>query len=137
MTRRSSRDRPCDRQDAAKRYDQAQAFADLAKLDPESDDGPTRSAAVSNAVLAGIAAADSICCLRLGRHASGDNHQQAIALVEEAGDVGREARRHLETLLSIKHKAQYEDGDPTVPEARRAIRAMRSILELASEAKVV
>lgn len=134
MARRSSRTRPCRPGDAVQRYDQAKAFADLAGIDPESDDGPTRSAAVSNAVLAGIAAADSICCRRLGRHAAGDDHQQAIALVEEAGDVGRKARRHLETLLSIKHKAQYEEVDPTITEARRAIRAMRSILELAAQA---
>jgi hypothetical protein len=134
MARKSSRTRPCSPQDAAQRYNQASAFADLAELDPESDDGPTRSAAVSNAVLAGIAAVDSICCRRLGRHAAGDDHQQALALVEEAGDVGREARRHLETLLSVKHKAQYEEVDPSATEARRAIRAMRSILELASKA---
>ena len=134
MAKRSSRTRPCSPQDAAQRFDQAKAFATLAELDPESDEGPTRSAAVSNAVLAGIAAADSICCRRLGRHAAGDDHQQALALVEEAGEVGREARRHLETLLSIKHKAQYEEVDPTVTEARRAIRAMRSILELAAQA---
>lgn len=134
MARRSSRTRPCGPQDAAQRYDQAKAFADLAVLDPESDVGPTRSAAVSNAVLAGIAAADSICCRRLGRHAAGDDHQQAIALVEEAGNMGQRARRHLETLLSIKHKAQYEDVDPTVTEAKRAVRAMRSILELAAQA---
>lgn len=134
MARKSSRTRPCGPHDAAQRYDQAKAFAELAELDPESDDGPTRSAAVSNAVLAGIAAADSICCRRLGHHPAGDDHQQAIALVEEAGDVGREAKGHLETLLSIKHKAQYEQADPTVPEAKRAIRAMRSILELAARA---
>jgi hypothetical protein len=54
--------------------------------------------------------------------------------VNEAGDLGREARRHLDTLLSIKHKAQYEEVDPTVTEARRAIRAMRSILDLAVQA---
>lgn len=132
--RKSSRARPCGPQDATQRYDQARAFADLAELDPESDDGPTRSAAVSNAVLAGIAAADSICCRRLGRHAAGDDHEQAIALVEKAGEVGREARRHLETLLSIKHKAHYEEVDPTVTEARRAIRAMRSIHALAARA---
>jgi hypothetical protein len=102
---RKARTRPCSPQDAAQRYDQATAFADLAGLDPEADDGPKRSAAVSNAVLAGIAAADSICCRRLGRHAAGDDHQRALALVEEAGEVGRDARRHLETLLSIKHKA--------------------------------
>lgn len=134
MAKRSSRTRSCSRQDAAQRYEQARAFAALAGLDPESEDGPTRSAAVSNAVLAGIAAADSICCRRLGRHAAGDDHQPALALVEEAGDVGREARRHLQTLLSIKDKAQYEEVDPTVTEAKRAMRAMRSILELASEA---
>ncbi|MEX1005210.1 MAG: hypothetical protein WD156_07565 [Acidimicrobiia bacterium] len=134
MVRKSSRTRPCGPYDADQRHAQAKAFAELAELDPASDDGPTRSAAVSNAVLAGIAAADSICCRRLGRHAAGDDHQRAIALVEEAGDVGQGARRHLETLLSIKHKAQYEEVDPTIPEARRAIRAMRSILELAAQA---
>ena len=69
MARKPSRTRPCGPQDAAARYDKAKAFADLAELDPESADGPTRSAAVSNAVLAGIAAADSICSRRLGRHA--------------------------------------------------------------------
>ncbi|HEX9642575.1 MAG TPA: hypothetical protein VGC11_01070 [Acidimicrobiia bacterium] len=47
--------------------------------------------------------------------------------------MGRDARRHLETLLSIKHKAQCEEVDPTATEARRAIRAMRCILELASQ----
>jgi len=134
MARKSSRTRPCGPRDAAQRYEQARAFAELAELNPESDEGPTRSAAVSNAVLAGIAAADSICCRRLGRHAAGDDHQQGLGLVEEAGEVGREARRHLETLLSIKHKAQYEEVDLTVTEARRAIRAMRSILELAAQA---
>lgn len=134
MAKKPPRVRPCDRQDAARRYAQAKAFAELAELHPESDDGPARSAAVSNAVLAGVAAADTICCRRLGRHAAGDDHRQALALVDEAGELGREARRHLETLLSVKHKAQYEEVDPTVTEARRAMRAMRSILELATKA---
>lgn len=106
----------------------------MAELDPLSSDGPTRSAAVSNAVLAGIAAADAICCRRLGRRAAGDDHQQALALLEDTGDVGMEARGQLETLLSIKNKAQYEEVDPTVTEAKRAIRAMRSILVLAATA---
>jgi len=134
MAKRTSRTRRCDRQDAAQRYDQAKAFAELAELDPISADGPTRSAAVSNAILGGIAAADAICCRRLGRHAAGDDHQQALALLEEAGEVGKAARGHLETLLSIKNKAQYEEVDPTVTEAKRAVRAMCSILELAKTA---
>ncbi len=134
MAKRSSRTRRCDRQDAAQRYAQAEAFAEVAKLDPLSADGPTRSAAVSNSVLAGIAGADAMCCRRLGHHSVGDDHQQALALLEEAGNVGREAKRHLVTLLSIRNKAQYEGEDPTIAEAKRAIRAMRSILELAATA---
>lgn len=100
MPKRIARNRPCDRHYAGQRYEHAKAFAALAELHPDSGDGPTRSAAVSNAVLAGIAAADSICCRRLGRHAAGDDHQQALFLIEEAGDIGKEARRHLDTLLS-------------------------------------
>ncbi len=34
----------------------------------------------------------------------------------------------------LVHKAQYEEVDPTVTEAKRALRAMRSILKLASQA---
>jgi hypothetical protein len=70
----------------------------------------------------------------MARKSSDDDHQQSLGLVGEAGDVGQDARRHLETLLSIKHKAQYEESDPTVAEARRAIRAMRSMLDLAARA---
>lgn len=92
---------------------------------------------MSNAVLAGTAAADSICCRRLGRHAAGDDHQQSLGLLEEAGEVSRDARRHLETLLSIKHKAQHEEADPTVTEPRRAIRAMRSILNVATRQRSI
>lgn len=134
MAKRTSRTRPCDRQDAKQRHDQAKAFAEVAELDPLSDDGPTRSAAESNAVLAGIAAGDAICCRRLGRHSAANDHQQALAMLEKAGDVGKAARSHLETLLSIKNKAQYEEVDPTATETKRAIRAMRSLLELAATA---
>ena len=134
MAKRTTRSRRCDRQAAAQRYDQAKAFAEMAELDPLSSEGPRRPAAVSNAVLAGIAAADAICCRRLGRRAAGDDHQQALALLGDTGDVGMAARGHLETLLSIKNKAQYEEVDPTVTEAKRAIRAMRSILVLAATA---
>ena len=119
--RRPPRSRRCTPAHAAQRHAHARAFAAVAALDPSSDDGPTRSAAVSNAVLAGIAAADAICCRRLGRHAVGDDHQHALALLADAGPVGAAATRHLETLLAIKHKAQYEGGDPTVSEAKRVL----------------
>lgn len=134
MAKKRSRTRRCDPQDKVQRHQQAKAFADLAELDPLASDGPTRSAAVSNAVLAGIAAADAICCRRLGQHAAGSDHQQALDLLGQAGDLGASARRELAALLAAKNKAQYEQTDPTVAEAKRAIRAMQRLLELAAQA---
>jgi len=134
MPTQPTRTRRCGRPDAERRYRQALAFAALAELDPLSTDGPTRSAAVSNAVLAGIAAADAICCRTLGRRHTGDDHHQAQALLTQAGELGNRARSHLETLLSIKNKAQYEQTDPTTAETKRALRAMRSLIDLATSA---
>ena len=135
MIAKNARTRGCSPQNAASDTTKAKPSPTWPDwIQNPTTDRHTWSAAVSKAVLAGIAAADSICCRRLGRHAAAGDHQQALAVVEEAGDVGRDARRHLERLLSIKHKAHYEDVDPTVSEARRAIRAMRAILQLASEA---
>jgi hypothetical protein len=134
MAKKTSRTRRCNPQDGAQRHHQAKAFAELAELDPFSSDGPTRSAAVSNAVLAGIAAADTICCRRLGRHAASNEHQQALDLLDQAGDLGTSARRDLAIMLSAKNKAQYEQTDPTVTEAERVIRTMRHLLELAAQA---
>ena len=52
-----SRGVPCGEASAVARLEKAEAFAVHAELDPLSADGAARSAAASNAVLAGIAAA--------------------------------------------------------------------------------
>lgn len=122
----------CSRHDAATRLKQAMSFAELAEIaDTGTDTGPERSAAVSNAVLAGVAAADAICCVRLGLHASGDDHYGAARLLREVADVGQEAAASLSTLLGLKQKAQYAFVDPSRGEATRALRAMRNIIDLA------
>ena len=71
------RTRRCGRAEAAARLSQAHEFAALADLDSDSNYGPTRSASVSNAVLAGIAASDAICCRALGERAAGEDHNDA------------------------------------------------------------
>lgn len=60
MTKKRGRTKACGRPEAGQRLAQAKAFADLAALDPYSSHGPTRSAAVSNAVMAANAASDAI-----------------------------------------------------------------------------
>lgn len=66
-----------------------QAAQDVSALD---DSGEAHDAVVTLYVHAGIAAADVICCARLGKHSSGDNHAEAIALLETVSRSHRLSR---------------------------------------------
>ena len=90
-----------------------------------------RSVAVSNAVLAGIAAADFICCLSLGERSASSVHAFAAELLKEVPLVGSEARRHLRSLLAIKNMARYQAQDPSLSETKRALRAMEALIRIA------
>ncbi|MEN8040771.1 MAG: hypothetical protein ABFR95_04640 [Actinomycetota bacterium] len=129
---RSRRTSPCTRQHAVNRLSQAESFAELATIvDPGRDPGPDRSAAVANAVLAAIAAADALCCARLGVHAAGNDHREAVRLLKDVAEVGAETATALSTLLGLKQKAQYGATDPSAGETVRAVRAMQQIIEFA------
>jgi uncharacterized membrane protein YccC len=134
VSRRTGREKTCSDATAYARMRQAEAFAVLARLYPNSDNGPARSAAVSNAVLAAIAAADAICCKRLGRHSSDTNHDHVLVLLRHCGKVGEDAATTLQALLALKNKAQYQDSDPAIGETKRALRSMEKVLRLAATA---
>lgn len=131
MRRGGTRRVPCGRALADTRLKQAEAFALVADLDPLSADGPLRSVAVSNAVLAGIAAVDSICCKYLGQRSAAGHHSGALVLLTDTPGGGQDAGAHLSALLAMKNMAQYEDRHPSVPETKRAIRAMRALIRIA------
>ena len=78
--------------------------ADQATLQ-QSDEG--RSVAAGNAVLAAIAAADALCCLRLGRHPRGQAHQDAAGLLKTIRPDGPALARDLATVLGVKDAAHY------------------------------
>jgi len=78
--------------------------ADQATLG-ESDEG--RNVAAGNAVLAAIAAADALCCIRLGQHARGQAHQEATALLRTIRPDGPALARDLATVLGVKDAAHY------------------------------
>ncbi len=101
---RKTRTKQCDEPYADARLEHAFSFAALATLDPFSDHGPTRSAAVSNAVLAGIAACDVICCRALEKRSASWDHRDALFLLGSVPDVGRQAETRLRILLTIKEK---------------------------------
>jgi superfamily II DNA/RNA helicase len=82
----------------------------------------------------GIAAADVICCSRLGRHARGDSHDEAATLLASAD---REAVKHLQALLRMKTKAGYGHTSATKDEVKRAGRAADALVEKARRARAL
>ena len=100
-----------------------QAAEDVGLLD---DDVQLRDAVVTLYVHAGIAASDVICCARLGLHATGDNHAEAVALLKKAG-AG--SHRHLATLLGLKTKAGYSHTPASAADVRKAARAAVQLVE--------
>ena len=135
MTRGVPRRRPCDGTDAVSRLREAESYAAHAEVDPLSEVPEDHSTAVSNAVLAGVAAAGAICCKVLREHSAGPDHKHAVEMLKEVPVVGQDAARYLQTLVGLKPKAMYGvSKHPTVSETKRAIRAMRSLIRMAHNA---
>lgn len=72
----------------------------------------------------GIAAADAICAGALGKHAKGQDHQDAVELL---ASVDQQASKSLDTRLGMKTRAGY-GHDPisgtTLVSAERAARSL-------------
>lgn len=101
----------------------AEEFAEAAASDL---DAGRKIAATSLAIHAGINAADAVCGARLGRRASGEDHDQVLALLRQAGADGAEVERDLRRLLPLKTKAEYEPDDIAPAVAAKAVeRAQR------------
>lgn len=83
-------------------------------------------AATSLAIHAGINSADAVCGARLGKRAAGDDHDQVLSLLRQAGPDGAEVERELRRLLPLKAKAEYEPDDIATSVAAKAVeRAQR------------
>ncbi len=119
--------RPCNASVTSGRLAKANEFFDAAEH--LEDEMP--SAAGDLYVDAGIAAADVICCARLGVHSNTSNHSDARALLKKA-DNGSE--RHLATLLNFKNKAAYTHEPITATECKKMNRAAGHLLETAKRA---
>ncbi|MBU1494639.1 MAG: DNA-binding protein [Actinobacteria bacterium] len=123
--------RPCASGDARKRITAARKFLEVAELYLNDSDLEGRRVAVSNAVHAGIAASDAICCAVLGEHAVGDDHQAAAKLLASVGRQATEPARALGALLRVKSKAQYQTSTIGKPDAAAAVRRAAALVEAA------
>ncbi len=124
------RTQPCTATVQRGRLRKAEQFIEAADLirDIAEEHEDIADAYVTLCVHAGIASADVICCTRLGEHAQGENHNEAIGLLKRAD---RGAAKHLSTLLSLKTKSGYSFTPVTPDEFKRAGRAAESLIETA------
>lgn len=125
-------EKPCSAQIRAGRLAKARQFLQAADLIEPSEADDIADAYVTMCVHAGIAAADVICCARLGRHHQGDNHAEAVALLKKAG-ASEEAKR-LAVLLGLKSKAGYTHLPSSAADVKRAGRSAKDLVEAAERA---
>lgn len=85
-------------------------------------------AATSLAIHAGINAADALTGVRLGKRAAGQDHDDVLNLLRDAGQDGAAMAKHLIRLVPMKTKAEYEPDEVSKSAATKAVeRAQRCV----------
>jgi hypothetical protein len=132
--RKPGRRQSCSAADAETRLHHARLFLEVAQLvADEGEDVEYASPAASLAVLAGIAASDAMCCKALGERSRGQDHRQAITLLEQVEPTGREAAKSLGRLLDLKDEAHYGLLEIAAKDLKAALRQASTLVKLASE----
>lgn len=131
MPRKVDRTRDCNAADARTRLRQARLYLEVAEL--ILDEGAEyATVATGNAVLAGIAAADAICCARAGAMHKGQDHAAAATHLEQVtGD--RQLAGRLRDLVDLKEASHYGLRDVLAKQAHAAVRKARQLLEAAQQ----
>ena len=130
----STRTQQCSDKDGKTRLSHARRFLEVADLVAgEGSDAEYSSAAAALAVLAGIAASDAACCKALGRRSRGQDHRQAVELVEQVEPGGEEVGKALRRLLALKDEAHYGLFDVSGNDLRTALRQAKSLVGFAGE----
>lgn len=130
MSSKTGRTKACTAAERAGRLAKADQFLRAAELvDVYSDDGDDLADSCTTlCVHAGIAAADAICCARLGEMARGEDHRSAIELV---GKVDRALANDLGALLGMKTRAGYDHTPISGADRKRAFRMANRLVAAA------
>jgi hypothetical protein len=96
----------CSRDDALLRLRTAGAYLEVAgSVLAERGASEYRNVAAGLSVLAGVAASDVICGIRLGKVHRGDDHRGAAELLKQATPDGGKLAAELRRLLNLKDAA--------------------------------
>ncbi|MGA2876084.1 MAG: hypothetical protein ABSE82_11175 [Nitrososphaerales archaeon] len=123
----------CDIKEARQRLRSAHAYLEAAELILADNREEFASVAAGNAILAGIAASDSICCKGIKKCFRGENHRQAAILLEMASKDGTRNKKVLVRLLDLKDAAHYGFGEFSRSDARKAFKLARELVDSATE----
>lgn len=119
--------------EARQRLKYANAYLEIAELVLDDDRAEMPGVAAGLSVLAGIAASDAICALRLGTIHRGESHREAADLLRGSTPDGKRLASTLLKLLDIKDEAHY--GLIVVPlrKAKDAVRWAGNLTTRANE----
>ena len=120
--------RKCTKADQDGRAKKARKFLEAAEIVAvlADDDADLLDATITLWVHAGIAAADALCCGRLGEHAQGQSHVEAADLLAK---VDKALAGDLRTLLAMKTRAGYGSAPSTAKTAKVASRAATHLVD--------
>ncbi len=125
------RTKKCTQATRLARFNKGKQFIDAAAIiEEDADEQDLIDAYITLCVHAGIAAADVICCARLGEHARGDSHDEAVPLLRK---IDNKAASDLKTLLDMKTPASYSDAPMSVAKRRQAKRAAERLMDIARQ----
>jgi hypothetical protein len=133
MTPTGVRSSPCGAEEARRRLAQSEAYLVAADLAAGEAGAAWAAVSAGNAVLAGIAASDAICCLRMGKRPRGEDHREGLALLARATPDGSSLAQTLERLLGAKDQSHYGVELLSLNRARSAVRQARRLLMRATE----
>ncbi|WP_432510381.1 hypothetical protein [Kineococcus sp. SYSU DK001] len=132
MSGRTSRTAPCTPADARTRLRQARLYLEAAELVQAEDLAEAATVATGNGVLAAIAAADAICCHAAGTRSRGQDHRQAIGLLQEVtGDAT--LAKALREVLDLKDAGHYGLSNVSASNCTAALRRATTLVEAAGQ----
>jgi hypothetical protein len=130
--------RKCDEGTIAGRLAKAEQFMEGAEIIREfaADEHDVADAYVTLCVHCGVAAADVVCCIALGAHVQGEDHNEAVAHLAKTRPDGAELGKALRVLLGMKTRAGYSHEHIGPDECKRAERAAGRLLQAARERRI-
>lgn len=133
MARGGDKSAPCGTAEAKTRLEGAQVHYEMAELAASEGATENHKAAISNAVLAGIAASDAACCKALGRVSRSDDHRAAQLLLARVTPGGDAAASALGRLLAVKSASQYGFQPMSADKRDGALRRARQLIEFGAQ----